>query len=105
MIQLPFPSTIEAQPRNVTFLTIKTVVRKIQKSDGQMGSCAWTRGGVGTDVLGYNAPRSSSLWLSNTAAMQGQVGGTMLCRRNEQNLAPSASEKRSPLSNQNTLLV
>ena len=43
MIQLPFPSTIEAQPRNVTFLTIKTVVRKIQKNDGQVGSCAWTR--------------------------------------------------------------
>ena len=43
MIQLPFPSTIEAQPRNVTFLTIKTVVRKIQKNDGQTGSCVWTR--------------------------------------------------------------
>ena len=43
MIQLPFPSTIEAQPRNVTFLTIQTVVRKIQKNDGQTGSCAWTR--------------------------------------------------------------
>ena len=53
MTQLPFPSTIEAQPRNVTFLTmkirnvtfltIKIVVRKIQKNDGQTGSCAWTR--------------------------------------------------------------
>ena len=43
MIQLPFPSTIEAQTRNVTFLTIKSVVRKIQKIDGQTGSCAWTR--------------------------------------------------------------
>ena len=43
MIQLPFPFTIEAQPRNVTFLTIKTVVRKIQKNNGQTGSCAWTR--------------------------------------------------------------
>ena len=32
MIQLPFPSTIRAQPRNVTFLTIKTVVPKIQKN-------------------------------------------------------------------------
>ena len=38
-----FPFTIEAQPRNVTFLTIKTVVRKIPKNDGQTGSCAWTR--------------------------------------------------------------
>ena len=39
MIQLPLPSTPEAQPRNVTFLTMKTVVRKIQKnrrSDGLM---------------------------------------------------------------------
>ena len=35
--------TIRAQPRNVTFLTIKTVVRKIQKNDGQIGSCARTR--------------------------------------------------------------
>ena len=43
MIQLPFPSTIEAQPRNVTFLTIKAVVRKIQKNDGQTGSGAWAR--------------------------------------------------------------
>jgi len=42
MIQLPFPSTIEAQPCSITFLTIKTVVREIQKNDGQMGSCAWT---------------------------------------------------------------
>ena len=42
MTQLPFPSTIEAQPRNVTFLTTKTMVRKIQKNDGQTGSCAWT---------------------------------------------------------------
>ena len=43
MIQLPFPSTIKAQPRNVTFLTRKAVVRRIQKNDGQTGSCAWTR--------------------------------------------------------------
>ena len=37
MNQLPFSSTIEAQPRNVTFLTIKPVVRKIQNNDGQTG--------------------------------------------------------------------
>ena len=43
MIQLPCPCTIDAQTRNVTLLTIKSVVRKIQKHDGQMGSCAWTR--------------------------------------------------------------
>ena len=43
MIQLPFPYTIKAQPRNVTFLTIKTEVRKNQKNDGHTGSCAWTR--------------------------------------------------------------
>ena len=43
MIQLPFPSIIEAQLRNVTFLTMKTVVRKIQKHNGQTDSCAWTR--------------------------------------------------------------
>ena len=43
MTRPPFPSTTEAQPRNVTFLTMKTVVRKIQKNDGQTGSCAWTR--------------------------------------------------------------
>ena len=53
MIQLPFPSTIEAQPRNVTFLTIKTVVRKIQKTTvrrahvlGQGSACTKGRGGV-----------------------------------------------------------
>ena len=43
MIQPPFPSTIKAQTRNVRFLTIKTVVTKIQKNDGQTGSSAWTR--------------------------------------------------------------
>ena len=43
MIQLPFPSTIEAQPCNIAFLTIKTVLRKIQKNEGQTSSCAWTR--------------------------------------------------------------
>ena len=48
MIQLPFPSTIEVQPRNVAFLTIKTVVRKIHKNDGQTGSCAC----LDTAVLG-----------------------------------------------------
>ena len=55
MMQLPFPSTIEPQLCNDTFLTIKTVVRKIQKNDGQTGSCAWTRqcldkGGGGCQV-------------------------------------------------------
>ena len=43
MMQLPFPSTMEAQAHSVTFLTIKTVVRKIQKNNSQTGSCAWTR--------------------------------------------------------------
>ena len=28
MTQLPFPSTIEAQPRDITFLTIKTMVSR-----------------------------------------------------------------------------
>ena len=42
MIQLSCPCTIDAQTRNVTLLTI-SVVRKIQKHDGQTGSCAWTR--------------------------------------------------------------
>ena len=37
MIQRPFHSTIEAQPRNVTFLTIKTVVKKIPKKKGRSG--------------------------------------------------------------------
>ena len=43
MIQLPFTSTIEAQPQIVTFLTINTMVRKIHKNDRRTGSCAWTR--------------------------------------------------------------
>ena len=56
MIQLPFPSTIEAQPRNVTFLTIQFVSEKSRKNDGQTGSCAWTRqcldkGGGGTPYV------------------------------------------------------
>ena len=50
MIQLPFPFTIEAQPHNITFLTIKTVVRKVQKNDGQTGSCSWTKGGGVTQL-------------------------------------------------------
>ena len=39
MIQLPVPSTIEAQPRKVTFLTMKTAVKKNpekRRSDGLM---------------------------------------------------------------------
>ena len=51
MIQQPFPSTIEPQTRTITFLTIRSVVKKIhekRRSDGLM--CldkAWTRGGGG----------------------------------------------------------
>ena len=45
MIQRPFHSTIEAQPRNITFLTIKTLVNQAHVL-GQ-GS-VWTgRGGGG----------------------------------------------------------
>ena len=69
MTQLPFPSTIEAQPRNITFLTIKTMVRKIQKNDGQTGSCAWTRqcldkgrGGTHKTMGSHFAPIRPSLW-------------------------------------------
>ena len=40
MMQPPFPSTSEAQLRNVPFLTIKTVVRKLHQNDGNTGSCA-----------------------------------------------------------------
>ena len=40
MIQPPFPSTIGAQPRPVTFLTTKTAVRKYQERNGQTGSHA-----------------------------------------------------------------
>ena len=52
MIQPPFPSTIGAQPRQITFLTTKTAVRKKQDNNSQMGSHAWTsqclrRGGGG----------------------------------------------------------
>ena len=69
MIQLPFPSTIEAQPCNVTFLTRNTVVRKIQKKDGQTGSCAWTRqcldkGGGGTVPLSPNDHPRTAHWSS-----------------------------------------
>ena len=59
MIQLPFPSTNEAQPCNATCLTMQSVVRQIQKNDGQTGSSAWTRqcldkrgGGGGAQGLG-----------------------------------------------------
>ena len=61
MIQLPFPSKLKAQPRNVTFWAIKTMVRKIQKTDGQTGSCAWRslcldNGGGGVPILLHNRP-------------------------------------------------
>ena len=52
------PPVIEAQPHNITNLTIKTAVRKIQKHDSQTGSCAWTRqrldkgGGGGVALIG-----------------------------------------------------
>ena len=38
MTQPRFPSTISTQSRFASFLTIKTVVRKFGKSDGQTGS-------------------------------------------------------------------
>ena len=41
MIQSPVPSTIEAQPHHITFLTTKTAVRKNQENNGQTGSRAW----------------------------------------------------------------
>ena len=56
-------------PRNVTFLTIKTVVRKIHKNDGQTGSCAWTRqcldrggGGVGKWKLDKRGTTLGDFW-------------------------------------------
>ena len=49
MIQPPFPSTIAPQPRQVVFLTTKTMVRKITVTRGwmigQAGACARGRGG------------------------------------------------------------
>ena len=38
MTQPVFPSTIGTQSRSAKFLTMKTVVRKAQKNDGQTGS-------------------------------------------------------------------
>jgi hypothetical protein len=38
MTQPLFPSTIGTQSRSAKFLTMKTVVRKTQKYDGQIGS-------------------------------------------------------------------
>ena len=43
MMQPTFPSTSEAQSRNVPFLTTKTVGRKFHQNDGHTGSCAYTR--------------------------------------------------------------
>ena len=43
MIKPSFPSTSKPQSHNVTFLTIKTVVRKFNQNDGNTGSCAWTK--------------------------------------------------------------
>ena len=69
MIQLPFPSTVEPQLRNNTILTITTVVRKIQKNDGQTGSCAWTRGGGGARWTGCQG------WYIYLGREVGFVGG------------------------------
>ena len=60
MIKPPFPSTSEAQSHNVTFLTIKTVVRKFHQNDGLMCLdkavlCARWGGGV------HFAPRFSEM--------------------------------------------
>ena len=38
MTQPLFPSTISTQSRSAKFLTMKTVVKKSQKNDGQTGS-------------------------------------------------------------------
>ena len=47
MMQLPFPSIIKAEPSNVTFRTIKAMVREIQKSDGQDGLMCLDRAVLG----------------------------------------------------------
>ena len=51
LTQLPFSSTIGAQPRHVTLPDTKTAVREKQENDDQTGSLAWTsqclRKGVG----------------------------------------------------------
>ena len=62
MIQPPFPSTIRAQLRHVTFLTTKTAVRKIRKTTvrrgpvlGQASACArgLGEGGGGLPLVGH----------------------------------------------------
>ena len=54
----PFPSTIGARPRHVTFLTTKTAVRKNQENNGQMGpvlgqGSACAKGGGGFIPYGW----------------------------------------------------
>ena len=91
MIQLPFPSAIEAQPCSVTFLTIKTMVRKIQKNDGQTGSCAWTRGGGGANpskpptlfglyMLLFGAPLLLSVLPKIDPSWQLEIKSLMTCQ-------------------------
>ena len=47
MIQLPFPSTIEAQPRNVTFLTKKPWSEKSRKTTVRRAHVLGHSGGGG----------------------------------------------------------
>ena len=61
MIQLPFPSTIEAQPCNVTFLTKKLWSEKSRKTTVRRAhvlgqGSAWTRGCIRL------APLASTRW-------------------------------------------
>ena len=80
MIQPPFPSTIGAQRRHVTFLTTKTAVRKTRKTTvrrgpvlGQAGACAGGGGGYAPmlrDSLSLGRARRSAQFFPAQPAPQ-----------------------------------
>ena len=90
----PFPSAIESQPRNVTFLTIKTVVRKIQKNNGhgQTGSCAWIRqcldkGGGGSICTRIHQYYCHATPLNTQHNLKVLIKGKVVCTFSKENLA------------------
>ena len=75
MIQPPFPSKIEAQPRHFTFLTTKTAVRKNQENDGQTGSPC-----LDQPVLAQGRAGGGGGGTAHKRGHQGQLGSMDLAR-------------------------
>ena len=68
MMKPTFPSTSKPQSHNVTFLTIKTVVRKFNHNDGNTGSCARKCLRKGGEVSVYATESTAKFQMKTSSA-------------------------------------